>query len=102
MLYKDQTILIAASCDVWMITISVVSIAAIKDYNSCHTPRHRIKEALDVSLGYSSPCGFHILPKLIWCSIGWCIPVQSLCKHGPHVSDWRDRENKQAKKAIQY
>ncbi|GFV58250.1 uncharacterized protein TNCV_4019871 [Trichonephila clavipes] len=35
-------------------TKSVVGVAAIVGYNRCHTPRHRIKEDLDVSLGYSS------------------------------------------------
>ncbi|GFX84083.1 hypothetical protein TNCV_4858911 [Trichonephila clavipes] len=45
MLYKDQTIKITDSCDVWM-TKSVVNVAAIIGYNRCHTPRHRIKEAL--------------------------------------------------------
>ncbi|GFX78027.1 uncharacterized protein TNCV_971811 [Trichonephila clavipes] len=89
MLFKDQTIEITASCDVWMMTISVVSVASIVGYNRCHTPRHTIKNALDVSLAYSSSCGFHILPKLIWCSSSWCNPGQSLCKSGPHVFDWR-------------
>ncbi|GFU42387.1 uncharacterized protein TNCV_4555281 [Trichonephila clavipes] len=54
MLYKDQMIKITASCDVWMMTKSVVSVANFAGYNRCHTPRHRIKEALDISLGYSS------------------------------------------------
>ncbi|GFU64567.1 hypothetical protein TNCV_305061 [Trichonephila clavipes] len=52
-LYKDQTIKIPASCDVWMMTKSVVRVTTIVGYNRCHTPRHRIKKALDVSLGYS-------------------------------------------------
>ncbi|GFU73738.1 hypothetical protein TNCV_1659511 [Trichonephila clavipes] len=43
MLYKDQTIKITTSCDVWMMTKSVVSFATIVGYNDCHTPRHRIK-----------------------------------------------------------
>ncbi|GFW47866.1 hypothetical protein TNCV_2400531 [Trichonephila clavipes] len=70
---------------------SVGIVVAIVGYNHCHTSRHRIKEALDVSLRQSSlyPCGFQILPKLIWCSSGWCIPGQSLYKYGPHVIDWR-------------
>ncbi|GFS96537.1 uncharacterized protein TNCV_3943361 [Trichonephila clavipes] len=88
MLYRDQTIKITASCDVWTMTKSVVSVAAIVDYNRCLTPRHRIKESLVVPLGFNSLCGFHILPKLIWCRSGWCIPRQSLCKHGPRVFDW--------------
>ncbi|GFS92832.1 uncharacterized protein TNCV_1162201 [Trichonephila clavipes] len=69
MVYKDQI----DSSEVWMIIKSVVSAAAIMGCNHCHTPRHRIKEALDVSLGYgyNSPRGFHILPKLICCSSGW-------------------------------
>ncbi|GFV54155.1 hypothetical protein TNCV_1027271 [Trichonephila clavipes] len=61
-----------------MMTESVVSVAAIVGYNRCHTPRHRIKEPLDVSLGYSNSCGFHILPKLNWCSSGLSIPGQLL------------------------
>ncbi|GFS64922.1 uncharacterized protein TNCV_1584231 [Trichonephila clavipes] len=69
MLYKDQTIKITASCDVWM-TKSIVSVATIVGYNCCHTPQHRIKEALDVFLGHSIPRGLPILPKLIWCSSG--------------------------------
>ncbi|GFW64276.1 hypothetical protein TNCV_2415261 [Trichonephila clavipes] len=35
-------------------TKSIVSVAAIVGYKCCHTPRHRIKEVFDVSLGYSS------------------------------------------------
>ncbi|GFY09552.1 uncharacterized protein TNCV_4322301 [Trichonephila clavipes] len=53
-LYKDQTIKITASCDVWMMTKSVVCVATIVGYNRCHTPRHSIKKALDVSLGFGS------------------------------------------------
>ncbi|GFX02504.1 uncharacterized protein TNCV_727581 [Trichonephila clavipes] len=60
-LYKDQTIKITATCDVWMMTKSVVSAAAIVGYNRCHMRRDGIKEALDVSLGHSSLCGFRIL-----------------------------------------
>ncbi|GFU64261.1 hypothetical protein TNCV_3780721 [Trichonephila clavipes] len=82
---KDQTIEITASCDVWMMTKSVVSVIAIVGYNCCHTPRHRFNETLDVSLGYSSPCGFHILPNLIWSSSEFCIPGLSLYKLGPLV-----------------
>ncbi|GFW78875.1 uncharacterized protein TNCV_2058961 [Trichonephila clavipes] len=65
-LFKDQTIKITASCDVWMMPKSVVNVAAIVRYD-CHTLRHNIKEALNASLGHNSPCGFRILPKLIWC-----------------------------------
>ncbi|GFY16937.1 hypothetical protein TNCV_3689951 [Trichonephila clavipes] len=61
----------------------------IVGYNHYLTPRHRIKETLDVTLGYSNPCDFHILPKLIWCSSRWCIKSQSLCNLGAHVFDWR-------------
>ncbi|GFS95880.1 hypothetical protein TNCV_2259451 [Trichonephila clavipes] len=60
-------------------TISVVSVAVIDRYNSCHTPGHKINRGLDVSSGYSSPCVFHMLPKLIWCSSGWCT-LNLLCK----------------------
>ncbi|GFX50708.1 hypothetical protein TNCV_2722941 [Trichonephila clavipes] len=66
-------------------TKSVVSVTAIVGYNSSYTPRYRIKEALDVSLGYNSPCGFHILPKLIWCSSGWCILRHSRCTSMDHM-----------------
>ncbi|GFW45381.1 hypothetical protein TNCV_4734881 [Trichonephila clavipes] len=41
-----------ASCEVWMMTKLVVSVAAIIGYNRCHMPRHRIKEALDEPLSY--------------------------------------------------
>ncbi|GFX01206.1 transposable element Tcb1 transposase [Trichonephila clavipes] len=64
MLYKDETIKITISCNVWMMTKSVVSVAAIVGYNHCHTPRHRIKEALDVSLGYRSPSSFKHIAKV--------------------------------------
>ncbi|GFV69883.1 hypothetical protein TNCV_1982501 [Trichonephila clavipes] len=96
MLYKDQTMKITASCDVNMMTKSVVSIAAIVGYNHCHMLWYGIKDALHVSVGCSSPCGFHILPKLIWCSSRGCILGQSLCKHGPHVSWIGDRSGEQA------
>ncbi|GFX80138.1 hypothetical protein TNCV_2107841 [Trichonephila clavipes] len=57
MLYKDQTIEVTAFCDVWMRIKSVVSVAAIIRYNRCHAHQQGIKEALGVSLRYSSPCG---------------------------------------------
>ncbi|GFX66482.1 uncharacterized protein TNCV_1291631 [Trichonephila clavipes] len=63
-LYKDQEIKITSSCDVWM-TELVISVATVVGYNRYHMPRNRIEEALDVSLGYSNPCGFHILLKFI-------------------------------------
>ncbi|GFT30946.1 hypothetical protein TNCV_1683201 [Trichonephila clavipes] len=44
-----------------MMTKPVVSVAAIVGYNRCHTPRHRIKDTLDVSLGYSI---FGVSPNL--------------------------------------
>ncbi|GFW08895.1 uncharacterized protein TNCV_3474491 [Trichonephila clavipes] len=88
MLYEDQTIKITASCDVWMMTKSTVRAATIVGYNRCHTPRQRIKESFDVSMEYSSSCGFHMFSKLCWRSGEWCIPFQSLCKQGPHVLDW--------------
>ncbi|GFX51891.1 uncharacterized protein TNCV_3063091 [Trichonephila clavipes] len=101
MLYKDQMIKITASCNVWMMIKSVVSVARNAGYNHCNTLRHEIKEALNVFLGYRSPCGFHILAKLIWCNREWCIPVQSLCKHEPHTFALViDRENKQVKETI--
>ncbi|GFU91204.1 hypothetical protein TNCV_4925341 [Trichonephila clavipes] len=72
----------------WMITKSVDCVVTIAGYNPCHTSRHRIKEALDVSLGCSSPFGFHRLSELIWFNSGLCITSQSLCNHGPHAFDW--------------
>ncbi|GFT05043.1 hypothetical protein TNCV_530981 [Trichonephila clavipes] len=72
-----------------MTTKSIVSVATIVGFNRCHTPRHRLKDALDVSLEYGCLCGLDMLPKLIWCSSGWCIRSQSLGKHGRHVFDWR-------------
>ncbi|GFU87200.1 hypothetical protein TNCV_1059121 [Trichonephila clavipes] len=100
MLYKDGTIKVTASCDVWMMTKTVVSVTAIVDYNGLLSPQHITIEALDVSLGYSSPCDFHILPKLIWCSSGLCIPGQSLCKHEPiRLQLMIDPENKQVKES---
>ncbi|GFV98333.1 transposable element Tc3 transposase [Trichonephila clavipes] len=92
MLHKDETIQITASCDMQMMTKSEVSVVAIVDYSLCHTPRHRIKEALDVSLGYSSPCGFHVLSELIRCNSGRRILGQ-LCKHTFSI---RDRSGEQA------
>ncbi|GFW94199.1 hypothetical protein TNCV_1979391 [Trichonephila clavipes] len=63
---------ITAFCDKWMMTKSVVSVAAIVGYNRSHTPRHKIKEALEVSLGYSSLDAVSIYcQKLIWCSSVW-------------------------------
>ncbi|GFS90706.1 hypothetical protein TNCV_3771301 [Trichonephila clavipes] len=70
-------------------TKSVVSVAAIVGRKGYHTHKYRIKEVMDVFLGYSSPCGFDALQKFISCSNGWCIPGQSLCKRGPHVFNWR-------------
>ncbi|GFU33904.1 hypothetical protein TNCV_615211 [Trichonephila clavipes] len=32
---------ITASCDVWMMTNSIVKVADIVGYNRCHTPRHQ-------------------------------------------------------------
>ncbi|GFU73438.1 hypothetical protein TNCV_3052221 [Trichonephila clavipes] len=72
LMYNDQTIKITSSCDVWMMTKSEVRVAAILGCNHCHTPRHVIKEALDVCLGNSNPFGLHILPKKIWYHSGWC------------------------------
>ncbi|GFY07818.1 hypothetical protein TNCV_4287541 [Trichonephila clavipes] len=43
MLPKYQTIKMTTSCDVWMMTKSEVSIAAIVDCNRYHMPQHRIQ-----------------------------------------------------------
>ncbi|GFV85222.1 DUF5641 domain-containing protein [Trichonephila clavipes] len=43
MLCKDQKIKITASCDVWMMTKSVINVAATVGYNRCLRPRQRIK-----------------------------------------------------------
>ncbi|GFV93697.1 uncharacterized protein TNCV_365981 [Trichonephila clavipes] len=40
-MYEGQTIKNTASCDVSMMTKSIVSVAAIVAYNHCHTPRYR-------------------------------------------------------------
>ncbi|GFS92896.1 hypothetical protein TNCV_1162681 [Trichonephila clavipes] len=89
MLFKDQTIKIITSGDLWTMAGSVVSLAIIAGYNHCHKPRYRFKYALEVSLGYSSSCCFHTLPKFIWCSNGWSIPSQSLCRHVSHIFNCR-------------
>ncbi|GFY32474.1 hypothetical protein TNCV_3559821 [Trichonephila clavipes] len=59
MLYRDQTIKNTSFGDMWMTTISDVSVATIAGYNYQHTPRHRIKESLDVSLGIDKPIPSH-------------------------------------------
>ncbi|GFX59148.1 hypothetical protein TNCV_936631 [Trichonephila clavipes] len=79
----------------WMVIKSVVSVAAIVGYNHCYAPRHRIKEALDVSLSYSSPCVFRILSKLIWCSSGGCIPSHSRCASMSHTLSIDDKSGEQ-------
>ncbi|GFT06041.1 hypothetical protein TNCV_1594741 [Trichonephila clavipes] len=53
-----------------MIAKSVDLAAIIVGYGHGHTARYRITDALNVFLWYSSPCGFHMLSKLIWCSVG--------------------------------
>ncbi|GFT52542.1 hypothetical protein TNCV_14991 [Trichonephila clavipes] len=73
---------------------SVVGVAAIVGYNHCHTPRHSAKGALDVSLGYISPRGFHILPALICYSNGWFVPGHSLCEY-EHAFSIGDRSGEQ-------
>ncbi|GFT55707.1 hypothetical protein TNCV_4699691 [Trichonephila clavipes] len=70
MLCKDRTIKSIASSDMCMVTKPAVSIATNVDYNRCHTPRHKIEEALNVLMGDSSPFDFYILQKLTWCSNG--------------------------------
>ncbi|GFU16283.1 hypothetical protein TNCV_4422311 [Trichonephila clavipes] len=77
-----------------------VSVAGFVGYNHCHTPRHRIKEVLDVSLGYSSQCGFLIFPK----RSGKKVVYPSLVVVKAWSASFRlviYRENKQAKEAIQ-
>ncbi|GFV47313.1 hypothetical protein TNCV_4829691 [Trichonephila clavipes] len=66
------------------VTKSVVSVATIAGCNHFHRPWYRIKEALDISLGYSNPCRFRILPKLIWCSSGG-VSRASLCASIGHT-----------------
>ncbi|GFX12604.1 hypothetical protein TNCV_3157251 [Trichonephila clavipes] len=73
----------------------VVNADVIAGYNRFHTPRHRIKDTLDVTSGYSSPCSFHRLPKLIWCSIGGRIP-ESRCASNYHTFRIGDRSIEQA------
>ncbi|GFV78577.1 hypothetical protein TNCV_1888831 [Trichonephila clavipes] len=92
---------ITASSEVWMKTKSLVNVAAIVGNNRCHTPGYRIKRALDVSLG---------VQQSMW--------LPHIAKFGPVlqrvvfpgsdvVQSWIilfrlviDRENKQAKKAL--
>ncbi|GFY31154.1 uncharacterized protein TNCV_4360611 [Trichonephila clavipes] len=71
-------------CEVWFLPESVAAIVGDPRY---HTPRHRFKETLDVSLGYSRPIysSFQTFPKLIWCGSWGCNLRQSLSNHGPHV-----------------
>ncbi|GFU52374.1 hypothetical protein TNCV_3958881 [Trichonephila clavipes] len=79
---------------------SLVSIATIVDYYHLPTPPHRINESLDVFLGYSSSCGFHILPK--------DLVLQRVVNPEPvTMQAWTtcfrlaiNRKNKQAKEAI--
>ncbi|GFT39983.1 uncharacterized protein TNCV_2110861 [Trichonephila clavipes] len=72
-------------CGVWFLPESVARVAAIVGDHRCHTPRHLFKETLDVFWGYSRPCCFHSLPKLIWCGSWGCNLGQSLSNYGPHV-----------------
>ncbi|GFS72231.1 uncharacterized protein TNCV_2442671 [Trichonephila clavipes] len=72
-------------CEVWYLPESIARVAAIVEDHRCHTPRHRFKETLDVSLGYSRSSSFHTLTKFIWCSRWGCNLGQSLSNHEPHV-----------------
>ncbi|GFS50258.1 hypothetical protein TNCV_3491 [Trichonephila clavipes] len=92
-MYTDQTIKITPSCNVRMMAKSVVSVAAIVGYNHCHMPRHRIKEALDISLEYSS----HVASA--YCQIRPGVSRASRFAKINHMFS-RDRENKQAKETI--
>ncbi|GFS85472.1 transposon Tf2-9 polyprotein [Trichonephila clavipes] len=56
---------ITASCDVWMMTKSVVSVATIISHNRCHPPRHRIKEALNCVIGVQQSMRNKIIEALI-------------------------------------
>ncbi|GFT91981.1 uncharacterized protein TNCV_125111 [Trichonephila clavipes] len=59
-------------CEVWFLPESVARIAAIVGDHHCHTPRHWLKETLDVFLGYRRPSSFHTVPKLIRCG-SWSV-----------------------------
>ncbi|GFY22822.1 hypothetical protein TNCV_2180831 [Trichonephila clavipes] len=80
-------------------TKSVVSVSIHVGYNHCHTPRYRIKEAMNVSLGYSSPCDLHILPTLTWCSSGRCIP-DSRCPSMDNTFSIGDRSGEQGSNSM--
>ncbi|GFX93426.1 hypothetical protein TNCV_1093661 [Trichonephila clavipes] len=50
MLDNGQTITITASCDMWIMTKSVISVTTIVECIHNHTPRNRIKEVLVVTV----------------------------------------------------
>ncbi|GFX03289.1 uncharacterized protein TNCV_3555171 [Trichonephila clavipes] len=64
-------------------TKSVVGVAAIVGYNRYHTPRHRIKEALDVSLGRTlEHCVQHVLAPY---PVGIWLMASAECMGGPRA-----------------
>ncbi|GFS55795.1 uncharacterized protein TNCV_4497741 [Trichonephila clavipes] len=71
--------------EVWFLPESVDKIATIVGDHRCHTPRHSLKETLDVFLEYSRRSSFHTLPNSIRSGSWGCNLGHSLSNHGPHV-----------------
>ncbi|GFU50312.1 hypothetical protein TNCV_301451 [Trichonephila clavipes] len=93
---------LTASGDVWMVTKSVVSVAAIFGYNHCLTPRHRIRLWI-YSWGTAVSMRLPHIAKvdLVWQQVvylrtvivqGWTTRFQLAI----------NRKNEQAKEAIQF
>ncbi|GFX61753.1 hypothetical protein TNCV_1382511 [Trichonephila clavipes] len=97
--YREQ---IVVDQDQWSVTCNNIwCFTTIVGYNHCHTLLHGIKEALDASFGYSSPCGgFHILPKLI-CGVAESgVSRSSHCAIRDHIFfplaiDWENKHSKE-------
>ncbi|GFS57026.1 hypothetical protein TNCV_4238181 [Trichonephila clavipes] len=94
MLCKGQMIKITASCGMWMMKKSEVSVTVMIGYSHCHIPQHRIKEAMDISFGYSSP-------RQTYCQSRSGVAANSVCSHCTsmdHAFLIGDRLGKQAGK----
>ncbi|GFT86888.1 hypothetical protein TNCV_4300361 [Trichonephila clavipes] len=57
--YCSQTLDLHPSL-LWCVEEEQVSCDRRSIVDLCHTPRHRIKETLDLSFGFSRPCRFHL------------------------------------------
>ncbi|GFX67158.1 hypothetical protein TNCV_2185051 [Trichonephila clavipes] len=80
----------------WMMTKLLISVATIVGFNRCHTNHHKIKQALDVTLGNSSPCGVHIIP-ICGVAVGG-VSRSSRCAIMDHTFLVSDRSEEQAGK----